>query len=153
MIFVGDLPNHSGLQNMDFDEMCRKLLSANENILYVSVINNRGRPLEEASRDVSGDFCSEYQKEMLMMQCALTISMGRDFDDPFGEIKYVHIDRAGLSLFSFPMGENTLLVTSRSSTGSISLARDVAAVIRGSTARTASKGRTRGKLVAAIQPV
>ena len=72
----------------------------------------------------------EQENEMLLMQTVITISMGRDFDEPLGEIGYVHVERKNLSLFSFPIGDYIVLVTSKATVGSISLARKVATAIR-----------------------
>lgn len=118
---------------MNLGELCDEILGSNDSITHVAVINSQGRPVEESSRAGQTVFNNEDQKEMLMMQCSLTISMGRDFDQPFGEIKYVHTKRENLSLYSFPLDNQVILVASKASQGPISLAREVLAIIKTAT--------------------
>ncbi|MGI0060604.1 MAG: hypothetical protein ACREBJ_12645, partial [Nitrosotalea sp.] len=58
------------------------------------------------------------------------ISMGRDFDDEFGEIGYIHVDRKNLSMLSFPLFDNIVLVTSKAAMSPIALARKITAIIK-----------------------
>src|SRR5438132_4089822 len=112
------------------DSLCSTVLNVNENIQAVSVINKQGRAVHKIARTGTGLPMQEQENEMLLMQAAITISMGRDFDEPLGEIGYVHVERKNLSLFSFPIGDYIVLVTSKAAIGSISLARKVATAIR-----------------------
>ena len=115
---------------VELDSLCNTVLDVNENIHAVSVINKQGRAVHKAVRRGTDLPLKEQEDEMLLMQTAITISMGRDFDDPLGEIGYVHVERKNLSLFSFPLGEYIILVTSKAATSSISLARKIVTVIR-----------------------
>ena len=112
------------------DSLCNTVLDVNENIQAVSVINKQGRAVHKIARTGTYLLMQEQENEMLLMQTAITISMGRDFDEPLGEIGYVHVERKNLSLFSFPIGDYIVLVTSKAAVGSISLARKVATAIR-----------------------
>ena len=112
------------------DSLCSTVLDVNENIQAVSVINKQGRAVHKIARTGTYLPMQEQENEMLLMQTAITISMGRDFDEPLGEIGYVHVERKNLSLFSFPIGDYIVLVTSKAAVGSISLARKVATAIR-----------------------
>jgi len=112
------------------DSLCNTVLDVNENIQAVSVINKQGRAVHKIARTGTYLPMQEQENEMLLMQTAITISMGRDFDEPLGEIGYVHVERKNLSLFSFPIGDYIVLVTSKAAVGSISLARKVATAIR-----------------------
>ena len=112
------------------DSLCSTVLDVNENIQAVSVINKQGRAVHKIARTGTYLPMQEQENEMLLMQTAITISMGRDFDEPLGEIGYVHVERKNLSLFSFPIDDYIVLVTSKAAVGSISLARKVATAIR-----------------------
>ena len=112
------------------DSLCNTVLDVNENIQVVSVINKQGRAVHKIARTGTDLPMQEKENEMLLMQTAITISMGRDFDQPLGEIGYVHVERKNLSLFSFPIGDYIVLVTSKAAIGSISLARKVATAIK-----------------------
>ncbi len=112
------------------DKLCNSILETNSSIESVSIINRHGRAVE-CKVQGNPDFQATDQKnEMFFMQCALTISMGREFDKDFGEIGYVHINRKNLSMFSFPLFDNIILVTSKSSVSPISLARKISTVIK-----------------------
>ena len=115
---------------LELDSLCNTVLNVNENIQAVSVINKQGRAVHKIARTGTGLPMQENENEMLLMQTAITISMGRDFDEPLGEIGYVHVERKNLSLFSFPIGDYIVLVTSKAAIGSISLARKVATAVR-----------------------
>lgn len=115
---------------IDYDRLCQSILEINENIQSVSVINNHGRPIEKKIQDGTSLQITEQKVEMFFMQCVLTISMGRDFDDDFGEIGYVHVDRKNLSMFSFPLFDHIILVTSKAVVGPISLARKITSIIK-----------------------
>ena len=112
------------------DSLCSTVLDVNENIQAVSVINKQGRAVHKIARTGTYLPMQEQENEMLLMQTVITMSMGRDFDEPLGEIGYVHVERKNLSLFSFPIDDYIVLVTSKAAVGSISLARKVATAIR-----------------------
>src|SRR5256712_2188085 len=112
------------------DSLCNTVLDVNENIQVVSVINKQGRAVHKIVRTGTDLPMQEKENEMLLMQTAITISMGRDFDEPLGEIGFVHVERKNLSLFSFPIDDYIVLVTSKAAIGSILLARKVATAIR-----------------------
>ena len=115
---------------LELDSLCNTVLDVNENIQAVSVINKQGRAVHKIARTGTDLPMQEQENEMLLMQTAITISMGRDFDEPLGEIGYVHVERKNLSLFSFPIDDYIVLVTSKAAVGSISFARKVATAIR-----------------------
>ena len=114
----------------EYDTLCDTILGINNNIQSVSIINKHGRPVEYKVKGSPGFQASEQKNEMFFMQCALTISMGRDFDEDFGEIGYIHTNRKNLSMFSFPLFDNIILVTSKAATGPISLARKISTIIK-----------------------
>jgi hypothetical protein len=115
---------------LELDSLCNTVLGVSENIQSVSVINKNGRAVERITRKGTEMPMLEKEKEMLLMQCALIISMGRDFDEPLGEIGYIHVERKNLSLFSIPVGDYIVLVTSKTAIYSISLAKKIATAIR-----------------------
>ncbi len=114
-----------------FDKLCSTILETNENIQSVSIINKHGRAIERRVQDkTSVQTVNQKNEEMFFMQCALTVSMGRDFDDEFGEIGYIHVDRKNLSMLSFPLFDNIVLVTSKAAMSPITLARKISAIIK-----------------------
>jgi hypothetical protein len=57
------------------------------------------------------------------MSCVLQVSMGRDFDENYGPINYHMSERANLTMITFPLDGNVVLVTINKNTSPISLAR------------------------------
>jgi|SRR5579872_2469033 len=115
-------------KSLEIEKLCSSILSINKNIQSVSVINKNGRPLENMTRG-STDIIPYKENEMLLMQCALTISMGRDFDEYFGQIGYTFVARKNLSMFSFPIDNNVILVTSKADISPITIARKILSAI------------------------
>ncbi|HEX5457278.1 MAG TPA: hypothetical protein VFX64_02700 [Candidatus Nitrosotalea sp.] len=114
----------------EFDKLCTSVIGINNNIQSVSIINKHGRAVERKTSDKVDPQVTEQKIEMFFMQCVLTISMGRDFDEEFGEIGYVHIDRKNLSMFSFPLFDHIVLVTSKAAISPITLAKKISTVIK-----------------------
>jgi len=115
-------------KSFGIEKLCSSILSINKNIQSVTVINKNGRPIENMTKE-DNDIIPYKENEMLLMQCALTISMGRDFDEYFGQIWYTFVARKNLSLFSFPINNNVILVTSKSNISPIAIARKIMTVI------------------------
>ena len=115
---------------VEYDKLCNYILDINDNIQTVSIINKHGRAVERTSSDKVDPQVSGQKIEMFFMQCVLTISMGRDFDEEFGEIGYVHVDRKNLSMFSFPVFDHIVLVTSKATLSPIALAKKISTVIK-----------------------
>ncbi len=121
----------NNISTIGFDELCNTILETNDNIQSVSIINKHGRAIERRVQDkTSLQAVNQKSEEMFFMQCALTISMGRDFDDEFGEIGYIHVDRKNLSMLSFPLFDNIVLVTSKAAMSPIALARKITTIIK-----------------------
>lgn len=112
-----------------FDKLCSSILDINTNIQSVSIINKHGKAIERKTSDDADPQVTGQKIDMFFMQCVLTISMGRDFDEEFGEIGYVHIDRKNLSMFSFPVLDHVVLVTSKAAISPISLAKKISSTI------------------------
>ena len=88
-----------------------------------------GRLVETTSRSEHAKKFPNHINEHLLMQCVLQISMGRDFDEYYGPINYHISERANLTLLTFPVDDNVLLVTCSKNVSPISLAKKVATSI------------------------
>jgi len=109
----------------ELDKLCDTILEINKNIQSAVIINKNGRAVEKKIRDGTVSQIPDHKNEMLLMQCALTISMGRDFDEDYGPVGYAVIGRESTSMFSFPVGELIVLVTSKKDISPISLAKKI----------------------------
>lgn len=115
-------------KSLEVEKLCGAILSINKNIQSVTFINKNGRPIESITKE-SSEIIPYKENEMLLMQCALTISMGRDFDDYFGQIGYTFVARKNLSMFSFPIGDSVILVTSKANISPIVIAKKIMTAI------------------------
>jgi hypothetical protein len=115
-------------KSLETEKLCSSILTVNKNIQSVTVINKNGRPIENMTRE-STDIIPNKENEMFLMQCALTMSMGRDFDEYLGQIGYTFVARKNLSMFSFPIDNNVILVTSKANISPISIARKIITAI------------------------
>ena len=112
-------------QLFELGKLCDTILAINKNIQSAVIINKNGRAIEKKIRDGIVSQIPDHKNEMLLMQCALTISMGRDFDEDYGPVGYAVIGRENTSMFSFPVGELIILVTSSKDISPISLAKKI----------------------------
>ena len=100
---------------MKFDELCDEVLEIDD-IQSISIINKMGRAVEKKSRN-GIEIVDGKKNEMLMMQSVLIMSMGRDFDEDFGEIEYVHMQRKNLSMLSLPLDGHIVFIASKTTLG------------------------------------
>jgi hypothetical protein len=107
------------------DKLCSTVLDLDKNIQSVAVINKNGKAIEKKTREGATFQIPQERAEMLFMQRALEMSMGRDFDDEYGPINYTYAGRENLSMYTFPVNEWILFVTSKDGTSPISLANQI----------------------------
>ncbi len=114
---------------LSLDELCDSIQNLHKNIQSVAIINKMGRALEKTSRSRHEKQFSNDMDEMLFMQCVLQISLGTDFDEQFGAINYHLSERTNMSILTFPLGEDVILVTVNKKSSPISLARKISSLI------------------------
>ena len=104
-------------------------MKLNKSIQSVAVINNHGRVMEKFSRAKFNKRFPNHLNELFCMSCILQISMGKDFDENYGPINYHISERSNLTIITFPLDENVVLITTNKSISPITLARKIIAVI------------------------
>ncbi|MGI0073719.1 MAG: hypothetical protein ACREA3_07905 [Nitrosotalea sp.] len=104
-------------------------MEINKNIQSVAIINKLGRAIEKTSRPKYAEQFSDTMDEMLFMHCVLQVSLGTDFDEQFGIINYHISERTNLTLLTFPIGQDVILVTINKKTSPITLARKISSLI------------------------
>ena len=121
----------SSLQDIKLDELCNSVMGLNKNIQSVAIINKLGRPVKKVVRDGSLKQLPQPKDEMFFMQCVLQISMGKEYDSEYGPINYHLSERGNLTMITFPMRDNVILVTIKKDTSPISLAKKIVTIING----------------------
>jgi hypothetical protein len=97
-----------------FDTLCNDIANLDESIEMVTVLNQKGRPVEIKVRKegIDREF-TPIKKEMFFMQCVLQASMNRDQDDEFGMIRSSIFERERFTIFSFEFFTYVIVVVSR----------------------------------------
>lgn len=111
------------------ESLCDAIIKLNKSIQSVAVINNHGRVMEKFSRSKFTKQFPNHLNEYFCMSCVLQISMGKDFDENYGPINYHISERSNLTIITFPLDENMIIITTNKSTGPITLARKIIDVI------------------------
>lgn len=111
------------------DKLCRSIISSNKNIQAVAIINKQGRVVEKTSRKTFNDQFPDSVGETFFMQCVLQVSIGKDFDDHYGQINYYVSERKNLTTLTLPLDDYVILVTMNKNVSPITLARKIAGII------------------------
>ncbi len=111
------------------NSLCSSILAINKHIQSVAVINNKGRVIEKISKPGFVKQFPDYLNELFCMHHVLQVSIGRDFDENYGPINYHMSERANLTMITFPVDHNVILVTINKNTSPITLARKVVNII------------------------
>lgn len=107
------------------DKLCDSILDLSGSVQSVCVINKYGRAVKKKARDGIAKQIPEEKSVSLFLQSALEIAMKKDYDNEFGPISYTFSERENLSMFSFPVDDLLILVTSNKDNSPISLASKI----------------------------
>ncbi|MDE1763593.1 MAG: hypothetical protein KGH88_05040 [Thaumarchaeota archaeon] len=96
------------------DTLCKQISSIDDHIELVAIINNKGRVVEMVASDdgVNRDLTS-HKREMLFMEFVLQESMNREYDDEFGKVKGLILQREKVLAFSFQIYDHVLVVITK----------------------------------------
>jgi len=115
--------------SVTLENLCESILYASENIQSVVVINKNGRPVEEKARDDS-DLLSDKKNEMYFMQCALQMSMAKDFDEEFGPVSFTITERENSKFVSIPSFSHIILAKMKRGMDQAALLNKIKKIIR-----------------------
>jgi len=96
------------------DILCKQVSSIDDHIELVAVINHKGRVVEMAARDdgINKDL-TPHKREMLFMEFVLQASMNGEYDDEFGKVKGLILQREKVSAFSFQIYDCLLIAITK----------------------------------------
>ena len=96
------------------DILCKQVSSIEDQIELAAVINRKGRVIEMTARDggVNKDL-TPHKREMLFMEFVLQASMNGEYDDEFGKVKGLILQREKASAFSFQIYDCLLIVITK----------------------------------------
>ena len=96
---------------MDFEKLCEKVFSLHDDIRYAGVINDAGTLLAGGMRKGLDSITEEQNDELYLAQTALRKSMRQRFDENMGRARYAYIEREKISMLTFYMDKNILVLS------------------------------------------
>jgi hypothetical protein len=96
---------------MDFEKLCSQVFALNGDIRYAGVIDSTGAPIAGGMRKGMDSIVSETDEELFLTQTALRKSMRERFDGALGRARFAYVEREKISILTFYMADNILLVT------------------------------------------
>lgn|SRR5690348_16334339 len=111
------------------ESLCDSILRLNKSIQSVAVINNHGKIMEKISRATFIKQFPNHLNELFCMSCVLQISMGKDFDENYGTINYYISERSNLTIITFPLDKDVILITTNKNISPVTLAKKTVDII------------------------
>lgn len=111
------------------ESLCDSILRLNKSIQSVAVINNHGKIMEKISRTTFTKQFPNHLNELFCMSCVLQISMGKDFDENYGTINYYISERSNLTIITFPLDKDVILITTNKNISPVTLAKKTVDII------------------------
>lgn len=111
------------------ESLCDSILRLNKSIQSVAVINNHGKIMEKISRTAFTKQFPNHLNELFCMSCVLQISMGKDFDENYGTINYYISERSNLTIITFPLDKDVILITTNKNISPVTLAKKIVDII------------------------
>lgn len=96
------------------DILCKQISSIDDRIELVAIINHKGRVVEMAASDdgINKDL-TPHKREMLFMEFVLQASMNGEYDDEFGKVKGLILQREKVFAFSFQIYDCLLIAITK----------------------------------------
>jgi hypothetical protein len=117
---------------MDYARLCQAVFSLHEDVRYAGVVDDAGSVIAGGMKSGMDSLIDENNEELYLTQTALRKSMRERFDRTLGKARFAYVEREKISILTFYMDENLLLVTLEpniSSHTAIDIAEDVMDVL------------------------
>ncbi|SRR5579875_86821 len=101
----------AGVQRMDYEKVCRKVMDLDPKIRFVGMVNEKGRLVAGGMRQGLKSLEETRDGEMLYMELVLRAKMRRDFDKVLGPVQFALSYREKVIIMSFPTDDNVLLLS------------------------------------------
>jgi len=96
---------------MDYEQLCNAVFALNDDIRYAGIINDTGLLVAGGTRRGIDSIVDQTNEELYLAQTALRKSMRQRFDDTMGKSRFAYVEREKISILTFYMNNNILLVT------------------------------------------
>jgi hypothetical protein len=120
---------------MDYAKLCEQVFALNDDIRYVGVIDDNGALIAGGMRNGIDSILDETNEELYLAQTALRKSMRERFDSSMGKARFAYVEREEISILTFYMDRNLLMVTLEPNVEShtaMDIAEDTLEILNGS---------------------
>jgi len=118
-------------RSLELTRLCQDILTSNDRIYFVTVINKNGKLTEFKFRNERiFTKLNSQEIETLYIQRTLQSALTRDFDDSLGSLDFITIQRETLLEFIFPLSNGIVFVISDLEVVSRYLAKTISFIIR-----------------------
>ncbi len=113
---------------MNFEKLCQQVFALHDDIRYAGIIDDFGALIAGGMRKGIDSITAEDNDELYLVQTALRKSMRQRFDKTMGRARFAYVEREKISMLTFYMEKNTLLLSIEPNVEShtvIDIAKDV----------------------------
>ena len=96
---------------MDYAELCEAVFALHDDLRYAGVIDDAGSVIAGGMRKGIDSLVDQDNEDLYLTQTALRKSMREKFDKTLGKARFAYVEREKISILTFYMDENTLLLT------------------------------------------
>jgi hypothetical protein len=96
---------------MDYQRLCEETFALHDDIRYAGVVDDSGLLIAGGMRKGIDSIVDQNNEELYLAQTALRKSMRQRFDATMGKSRFAYVEREKISILTFYMNENVLLVT------------------------------------------
>jgi hypothetical protein len=113
---------------LNFEKLCQQVFALHDDIRYAGIIDDFGALIAGGMRKGIDSITAEDNDELYLVQTALRKSMRQRFDKTMGRARFAYVEREKISMLTFYMEKNTLLLSIEPNVEShtvIDIAKDV----------------------------
>jgi hypothetical protein len=96
---------------MDYVKLCEAVFALHDDLRYAGVIDDAGGVVAGGMRKGIDSLVDQDNEDLYLTQTALRKSMREKFDKTLGKARFAYVEREKISILTFYMDENTLLLT------------------------------------------
>lgn len=96
---------------MDYAKLCEAVFALHDDLRYAGVIDDAGSVIAGGMKKGIDSLVDQDNEDLYLTQTALRKSMREKFDKTLGKARFAYVEREKISILTFYMDENTLLLT------------------------------------------
>jgi hypothetical protein len=96
---------------MDYETLCEEIFALHDDIRYAGVVDDSGLLIAGGMRKGIDSIVDQNNEELYLAQTALRKSMRQRFDVTMGKSRFAYVEREMISILTFYMNKNIILVT------------------------------------------